>query len=207
MTGPIQQQLIEARKNQILDAAAVVFAEKGFHSTTIRDIARQAGIADGTIYNYFENKPALLLGIFERMRSKIIQATPPASGELDPRTFIRTMISHPLMALKQDNFALFRIVISEMMVNDELRTRYYQQILEPTLAMAEADFEKLAAQRGQSPEDARLILRAISGMVLGLLLEQTMGDPVLAEHWDKLPDLLADLILNGLTDGAEISNE
>jgi AcrR family transcriptional regulator len=199
MTDPIQQQLIEARKNQILDAAAVVFAAKGFHPTTIRDVARQAGIADGTIYNYFENKSALLLAIFERMRATIIQDMPPIPGDLDLHTFIRTMISHPLMALKQDNFALFRIVISEMMVDEELRARYYQQILEPTLAMAEADFVKQAAQHGKSPEDARLILRAISGMILGLMLEHTMGDPTLAEHWAKLPDLLADLILNGLT--------
>src|SRR3954469_9287303 len=67
MKESIQDQLIEARRNQILDAATTVFAEKGFHRTTIRDIARVAGIADGTIYNYFENKTALLLGILDRL--------------------------------------------------------------------------------------------------------------------------------------------
>ncbi|MDX1990860.1 MAG: helix-turn-helix domain-containing protein [bacterium] len=75
MSDAIQQQLIAARRNQILDAAAVVFAEKGFHPTTIRDVAKQAGIADGTIYNYFDSKPALLLGIFERMRDSIMAQT------------------------------------------------------------------------------------------------------------------------------------
>lgn len=63
---PFQQQLITARRNQILDAATKVFAEKGFHRATIRDVAQQAGIADGTIYNYFENKTALMLGILHR---------------------------------------------------------------------------------------------------------------------------------------------
>jgi AcrR family transcriptional regulator len=58
---PIQELLITARRNQILDAATKVFAEKGFHPTTIKDIAREAGIADGTIYNYFENKTATIL--------------------------------------------------------------------------------------------------------------------------------------------------
>jgi AcrR family transcriptional regulator len=53
MTAPIQQQLIYARKNQILNAAAAVFAEKGFQPTTIHNIANVAGIADGTIHNYF----------------------------------------------------------------------------------------------------------------------------------------------------------
>ena len=47
MKDSIQEQLIAARRNQILDAATKVFAEKGFHPTTIKDIAREAGIADG----------------------------------------------------------------------------------------------------------------------------------------------------------------
>src|SRR5207245_8901537 len=67
MKDSIQEQLIVARRNQILDAATKVFAEKGFHPTTIKDIARAAGIADGTIYNYFENKTALMLGLLDRM--------------------------------------------------------------------------------------------------------------------------------------------
>src|SRR5947209_20545439 len=67
MKDSIQEQLIAARRNQILDAATKVFAKKGFHPTTIKDIAKEAGIADGTIYNYFENKMSLMLGIFDRM--------------------------------------------------------------------------------------------------------------------------------------------
>src|SRR5437660_7884477 len=62
-----QELLIAARRSQILDAATKVFAEKGFHPTTIKDIAREASIADGTIYIYFENKTALMLGILDRM--------------------------------------------------------------------------------------------------------------------------------------------
>jgi len=42
-----------------------VFAEKGFHLARISDIAKRAGIADGTIYLYFKNKEDLLLSIFE----------------------------------------------------------------------------------------------------------------------------------------------
>src|SRR5262245_56127224 len=62
-----QEQVAALRRAQILDAATTVFAQRGFHRTTIRDVAKAAGIADGTIYNYFENKTALLLGILNRM--------------------------------------------------------------------------------------------------------------------------------------------
>lgn len=207
MTDPIQQQLIAARKNQILDAAAAVFAEKGFHPTTTKDIAKQAGIAEGTIYNYFDSKPALLMGIFERMKATIIQEKmPPAPDELDFRTFLHTFLSQPLMALQQDNFALFRIVVSEMMVNAEIRTLYHQQILEPTLLLAEGYLSKQMIKRGHSPASVSLTLRAISGMVMGLMMENIMGDTVLETQWEQLPDVLTDLLLHGLEHGSQLDS-
>ncbi|MEO8394996.1 MAG: TetR/AcrR family transcriptional regulator [Chloroflexota bacterium] len=201
MTDLIQQQLVAARKNQILDAATVVFAEKGFHPTTTKDIAKRAGISEGTIYNYFDSKTALLLAIFERMKATVIaENMPPMPEELDLRTFLQTALYHPLMALKQDNFALFRIVVSEMMVNEELRTLYYQQILEPTLSLGEGYLGKQMAKRGHDPVSISLSLRAISGMVLGLMMEHILGDPILEAQWERLPDFLTELLLKGLED-------
>ena len=194
----IQAQLIAARRNQILDAAAKVFAEKGFHPATIKDIATEAGIAHGTIYTYFENKTALLLGIFERMKASIVQENTPLVLDVsDVRTFIK-IVQLPLMGLKKDNFALFRIVVSEMMVNEELRTLYYKQIMEPTLTLAEAAFQEQAVKHGLSSVTIQLTIRAISGMILGLMLEYAMGDSILEAQWEKLPDFLADFIVKGL---------
>ena len=55
---PIQTMLVAARRTT-LDAAITVFSEKGFHRATIKEIARVAGIADGTIYTYFASKKEL----------------------------------------------------------------------------------------------------------------------------------------------------
>jgi TetR/AcrR family fatty acid metabolism transcriptional regulator len=199
MSDPIQQQLIAARKNQILDAAAAVFAEKGFHPTTTKDIAKRAGIAEGTIYNYFESKTALLLGVFERMRATVIHENmPPPPDDLDLRTFIQAVLYPPLAALQQDNFALFRIVVSEMLVSEEMQHLFYEQVWKPTLALAEDYFEEQSAQHGLPTDEARLVIRGISGMVLGLMLEYIMGDPDVIAGWERLPDLLADLMTNGL---------
>ena len=60
---PIQELVKKARRNQILDAATKVFAEKGFHPTTIKDIATVAGIADG-------NQP------FDRFLADILRCIP-----------------------------------------------------------------------------------------------------------------------------------
>src|SRR5262245_8856517 len=64
---PLQAQLVAARRNQILDAATRAFAKRGYHNTTIRQIAGEAGVADGTIYIYFKNKTDLLLGLLNRL--------------------------------------------------------------------------------------------------------------------------------------------
>ena len=57
----------EERKDQILDAAAVVFAEKGVHESRMDDIVEKSGLSKGSLYWYFKSKDEILLGIFERM--------------------------------------------------------------------------------------------------------------------------------------------
>lgn len=184
------------RRAQILDAAAAVFAAKGFHPTTIRDIAKHAKIADGTIYLYFENKAALLLAVFQRMRDTVLETAPPPAETTDLRAVLRAMLTPPLTALRDDNFALFRVVVSEMLVNPELRALYYRHIVQPALDGAEVYLRHLLPH--QDPARVRLAVRAVSGMVMGLTIQYTFEDPALRADWDTLPDQLADLIITGL---------
>ncbi|WP_163101289.1 TetR/AcrR family transcriptional regulator [Peribacillus alkalitolerans] len=50
---------------QIIDAAVVVIAEHGYHQAQVSKIAKQAGVADGTIYLYFKNKEDILISLFQ----------------------------------------------------------------------------------------------------------------------------------------------
>src|SRR5438309_4745135 len=62
-----EQERIDRRRAQILEAASRVFAGQGFHRTTVREVAREAGIADGTIYLYFASKQDLLLALLGQL--------------------------------------------------------------------------------------------------------------------------------------------
>jgi TetR/AcrR family fatty acid metabolism transcriptional regulator len=53
------------KRERILDAAVRVFAKKGFHATRVSEVAKAAGVADGTIYLYFRSKEELLVSLFE----------------------------------------------------------------------------------------------------------------------------------------------
>lgn len=199
MSDPIKQQLVEARKNQILDAATQVFSERGFHATTTRDIAKTAGISEGTIYNYFGGKMEVLLGIFERMRASVMQPDVPMNIErLDLRTFLQRLFYYPLVTLKENNFALFRITISELAVNEELRSRYLEQTLSFPLEMVDQLFKTKLEAEGIQPEQVDLIFRIAISMVLGVVILNVMEDEVIQSRWDDLPDLMADTIINML---------
>lgn len=53
------------KRERILDAAEKVFADRGFFAAKVADVAREAGVADGTIYLYFKSKDDLLVSLFE----------------------------------------------------------------------------------------------------------------------------------------------
>ena len=56
----------EARKDNLIDAALRVFAEKGYSDTTMTDIARKAGVSTPVLYEYFKTKEDLLFAIPEK---------------------------------------------------------------------------------------------------------------------------------------------
>lgn len=56
----------EARRCQVLDAAAVCFTERGFHGASMADISKRAGMSAGHIYNYFTSKEEIIFGIVDR---------------------------------------------------------------------------------------------------------------------------------------------
>lgn len=61
----------EARREQILDAAAKCFVEQGFHGASMSKVAKQAGMSVGHIYHYFESKDAIINALVEREHAVI----------------------------------------------------------------------------------------------------------------------------------------
>src|SRR5207247_10246954 len=91
---------------------------------------------------------------------------------------------------------VWQAVLPEMLVNEELRELNYQQVLVPTFTVSERSFH---AQRGAGQVgsiDVPLTVRAIAGLLLGLLTIQLLGDEVIAQRWEELPEVLASLLFD-----------
>jgi TetR/AcrR family fatty acid metabolism transcriptional regulator len=63
----------ESKHQKILQAAIKVFSEKGFYNSRVSEIAKEASVADGTIYLYFKNKDDILISLFEEEFAKIVR--------------------------------------------------------------------------------------------------------------------------------------
>ena len=77
--------LADVRRRQILDAAADVFARRGFHAASMAEIARSFGMSAGHIYNWFDSKEAIIEALVERDVASFNQFVTAARDEADPR--------------------------------------------------------------------------------------------------------------------------
>ena len=102
------------KRARILDAAVKVFAERGFHSATVAEIARSAGVADGTIYLYFKGKDDLLLRLFDEKMTELLAEVKAAVAQerTAPEKLRRFIQLH--LALVERNPDLASVLIVEL---------------------------------------------------------------------------------------------
>src|SRR5438552_6852873 len=104
-----RRQHAEERREQILDAAAKVFGEKGFAGASIRDIAREVGVTEGLLYHYFESKEQLEQACWKERtwRAQLERILADAGGK-PLESVLREIVTDFLGTLRQ-NAALIRM--------------------------------------------------------------------------------------------------
>jgi AcrR family transcriptional regulator len=189
------------RKQKILDAAAQVFADKGYHRATTKEIAEVADIAEGTIYTYFNSKDDLLLGIIGSMAQLNVQQTLlHQSVDQDLEEFIRSYLMWRLQLTGPYQRLLIGIV-PELLHHPQLRERYNTEFIQPALAMIEQHIRQ-RVERGQLGDiDAPLLTRILTGALFGFQMLVILGDPVSEGAWqhpERLVNALTTMILDGV---------
>lgn len=197
-SGGVRDVLVAARREQILLAATRVFAKKEFNRATTREVAREAGVSEGTIYNYFEDKDALLMAIMDALNETERRAEDFRDGlAMDFEGFVEAYLRHR-MDLIWEKRELFRVVMSEMLINAGLRERYIREVVEPTMKIGEENFRARVGQRKVRATDVPLAMRAVAGAVLGLLVLGLLGDEEVDARWDEVSGVLSGLLVHGL---------
>jgi hypothetical protein len=132
------------------------------------------------------------------MRDSAMQNAPTILPTQDFQFFLKQYLGQALLPLGQENFELFRVIISEILVNEELRQLYAEKILNPTLVFAEPLFQMWVEQGIIKQVNTPLIVSLISSFIMGAILQNIMGNTILKENWDTLPDLLSEMLFTAL---------
>ena len=90
------------KPQQIIDAAIRVFARNGYYNSRVSDIAREAGVASGTIYLYFKTKDEILVTLFrEKMAAWVASVRRDVAGEPDAVAKLRKLVALHFQVLEQ----------------------------------------------------------------------------------------------------------
>ena len=178
-----------------------VFASKGFHQATVRDIAKRARVADGTIYLYFKNKDDILISLFEERFDHLISTLrAELPGLPDPLSRLRHMVELQLGTMEKH-----RDLAEVVTVNLRQSTRFLKQYAAPRfmqyleiMAGVIADGQRDGSLRGDV--NPLIVARMIFGSIDGLALTWALGSGTMGEL-SKAALQMTDVLVRGLGPG------
>jgi TetR/AcrR family fatty acid metabolism transcriptional regulator len=189
------------KRVRILEGALKVFARKGFYNTRVAEVAKEAKVADGTIYNYFKNKDDLLISLFEDRMDWMLGRLGEAL-EGDVVTQIKRYIQlHLSLAVVDPDLAEFITV--ELRQSDKFLREYknpkFAEFLRVLANLIEQGQKEGLVRKGVEP---RLVSRAIFGALDELLLMFTWSRDAKQEDINAAASQVADLFLTGIEEKA-----
>ncbi|MFJ8455799.1 TetR/AcrR family transcriptional regulator [Bacillus paramycoides] len=194
------------RQMRILEAAVDMFGEKGYAATSTNEIAKRAGVAEGTIFRYYKTKKDLLLAVVMPTLTKFaapffVQAFAKEIFKTNYESYeglLRVVINNRFEFAKK-HFPMIKILIQEVPFQPELKSEI-QQLVETELL---SHFKKLIVKFQEDGEIIEIppssVLRLTLSAVLGLLLTRFLLLP--EEKWEDEVEIenTIQFILYGLT--------
>jgi AcrR family transcriptional regulator len=196
----LRDRVREATAQAILTAAEELFADAGLHAARMDEIAARAGVSVGTLYNYFEDREALLAGLLEARQRELIGAVDAAVAAGAGRPFVErlrgllfVLLDHCEGHRKFLHIALQREVA---LAKTERAARRKEDTMRELHSRIDKLMKQGAAQGALRPETADLAPVFLMGMMRALVIRSVILDDrrgLLAEV-----DRLLDGFLHGL---------
>lgn len=190
------------KRDLILNTAVQIFSEKGLHNTRISDIAKNANIAHGLIYHYFEDKDDILVSIFEENWALILDETK-ARVELkdDVFTKIEAIVDY-FFHLYSTEPQLFRVLVIHMRQTTVFAENYDLAALRAYLDYIESIFDDGKKSGVIHRElDSTVLVHILFGSVENVLRGWVLK--TLPDHSDKHRDDVKKMILSIFQNGTK----
>ncbi len=190
------------KREAILKAATQVFARNGFFQSQVADVAREAGVAAGTVYLYFRSKDDLLVSVFERtMRDALTEGRAALASLTSPRERLTRIAQLHLQRLGRDRdlAVVFQV---ELRQSTKFMERFSSTFLRDYLGLIR-DTLALGQAAGQFRQDinptmaAKIFFGALDEMATNWILSRRRYS-LAAEA-----DTIVDLFINGVAPRSE----
>jgi AcrR family transcriptional regulator len=181
MSSALKAETAKLRRDYILKAAADVFAKQGFRNATIKQVAKAAGVADGTIYNVFANKDALLNALLDRLR--------PEADEVKGET-LQSLVQQRASAFEPETLKILRVVLAEALVDPDLRAKFLKRILNPAIDPLQAALK----DQPQAAETCRVMVATF----MGLAVLKMLGEAHVSQNTERVVQRMAEMLASSV---------
>jgi AcrR family transcriptional regulator len=198
ITHPSSQSEVEIR-SRILLSALSLFAKRGYAASSTKELAKSAGIAEGTLFRHFENKKAILIEIVTQGWIDILTDLLTELSEMGSYHAIAQVMRRRMFNLHK-NADLMKVCFMETQFHPDLRDRIQSEIVDKMTTVAEAFFEEAMKKGIYRPMNVKTVSRVFIGMfaITGFSYS-TLTEPG-ASHEDlkQMAEGVADIFLNGV---------
>jgi AcrR family transcriptional regulator len=172
----------QARRRQIVDAALICFARRGFHKTTMRDIVKQSALSPGAIYCHFTSKHDIIIAVVEERHRRETELLRQASRSKNLAFAIDALVADFVAVLRNpEERAWRRLTVqlwAESLHDRRLAVAVTQGVDAPRAILT--DMVRRAKVRGELPKSldedatARVLIACFQGLVLQQVWDPTM---------------------------------
>jgi AcrR family transcriptional regulator len=197
------------RREDILQASLHLFAERGFHGTSMRDIARAADITEGLIYHYFASKRDLFRAIIEeRSFLPLLRTLPELADQLDLRALLIVLARGFFDVLRQ-NTKLIRLLLQEVQVFPEEKEAFFADAVGQSIAELANILGARMSKRASAQVDPQVASRLFFNALLAFFVEQEIlgGKHMLPASEHDYIEHLVDMFVKRLGPGHARQNE
>jgi AcrR family transcriptional regulator len=202
-----------SREQDILDAAIKIFSEKGFSAATTSEIAKEAGVAEGTIFRYFKTKKDILKSVMvklvevmsEELVIKQVGKLINENKDKEPAVLLKLLIKDRILMITKYK-GLVKIVFTEIQYHEDLKKTFIQSFAFKAKEIINAFYSENVNKGIFKDYDPSLVLRSFVGMVLMFAVQRELAPDLVQIDEDKQIDMMVDMILYGISNNGGNKN-
>ncbi|MBZ9686285.1 TetR/AcrR family transcriptional regulator [Clostridium estertheticum] len=195
----------ENKEEKILESAIALFSKKGFSATTTSEIAKDAGVAEGTVFRYYKTKKHLLIKVMSKLievMSEELIANPVGKILKDNTTKDDADILKMLLMDRLDVFNrywdIIQVIITEIQFHEDIRESFLKNVVFKVKDVLGEFIESGIAKGRFKDFDSILVSRALLGTFMAYIIQKKiMGENKQVGSKQEV-DKIIDLFLNGL---------